>query len=128
MELVNTAQEPDTDKKFLSADDILSANDIDTLEVEVPEWGGTLCFLAMNGDEAIQFNQNFKNPSTKDDALIRLFVLSAVNNPIERKRIFTEAKVTALRKKKFGVFLRLQDKLLAFNGFGEAAKAAAKND
>jgi hypothetical protein len=116
------------DETYLGADEILAASDIDTMTIEVPEWKGRVCFLAMDGDEAIKFNQNFKDPEKKDEAIIRLFVLSAVNNPTDRQRIFTEASVRALRKKKFAVFLRVQKRLLEFNGFTDEAAKTAKND
>lgn len=122
------------EEKFLGADEILAASDIDTLTLQVKEWAtsrvpsGSICFLAMDGDEAIKFNQNFKDPEKKDDTIIRLFVLSAINNPTDRQRIFTEANVRALRKKKFAVFMRVQKRLLEFNGFTDEAAKTAKND
>lgn len=117
-----------TEEQFLTADAILAASDIDTLTVNVKEWGGNVCFVALSGEAAIQFYKDFNDPEKKDDAVIRLFAVSVVNNPIERKRVFTEAQVEKLKKKKFGIFLRLQKKVLAFNGMGKDAEVTAKND
>jgi hypothetical protein len=116
------------EEQFLTADAILSASDIDVLKVKVPEWGGTICFVALTAQESIDFYKDFNDPEKKDEAVVRLFAASAVNNPTERKRIFTEAKIEQLKKKKFGVFLRLQKRLLAFNGMGKDSEATAKND
>lgn len=115
------------EQKYLSADEILAASDIDFLEIPIAEWKGTLLCKAMTGEEAIQFYQDFKDPEKKDAAVIRLVTLSAVNNRTDQKRIFTEAKVEALKKKKFGIFLRIQNKLLAFNGMKPESADAAKN-
>jgi len=120
-----TAQD---EEQFLSADAILSSSDLDWITIPVKEWGGSLCAVAMSGEEAIRFYRDLKDPDKKDEAVIRLFTLSIVNNPTDRKRIFNEAKIEALKKKKFGVFLRIQDRLLEFNGMKAGSEKTAKND
>lgn len=46
------------EKKFLTRDDILKAQDIRIEELDVPEWGGTLFIKSLNGEERDQLESS----------------------------------------------------------------------
>ncbi|MFM9629517.1 hypothetical protein ACKI10_18055 [Streptomyces galilaeus] len=59
---------------YLSADDILNADDLGREDVEVPEWGGTVLVRGMSGTERDRFeasmlNDNMTGPASKEKAL-----------------------------------------------------------
>ena len=105
---------PDTSQKFLSADDIILADDLETLSIYVREWKGTVQFRAMSADAAINFQDSLTGPQKKQ-ALVRLFQLCAVDQ--DGNCIFSPSKLEQLRKKSWPVLLRLQKPLMQLNGF-----------
>lgn len=113
------------DKHFLTAKDILDSNDLETAEMEVPEWGGTLRLRVMTADEAIKF-QDVLNTPAKKSAWVKLLALCAVD--ADGNRLFSDREMELLKKKSTAVFLRLQDFLLKLNGFTQEAADKAKND
>jgi len=44
--------------KFLSMEDILDAKDVETRDVEVPEWGGVVRIRVLSGAERDEFEQS----------------------------------------------------------------------
>ena len=127
-----------TDDDYLTADDILGANDIDYIDEVVPEWvnprtgkPGVVRLVAFSAADAMKYT---KEGRASEDALeasyVRMFRDSAVN-PKTGALLFPDIKsVEQLKKKKSGIFLRLQRKMLILNGQREPEKQmeAAKND
>jgi hypothetical protein len=79
---------------FLSADDILGADDLKPEAVDVPEWGGTVLVRGMNGTERDRFESamladNMKGLS-KDKALenYRARLAAATMVDADGKRLF----------------------------------------
>lgn len=113
-------------KKYLTAAEILAATDISTIEIDIPQWGGTIRFRALSAAEAIEFQAIFKDEDEKQDAIIRLFAVSAVDEG--GSLLFPHKNnVYELRKKSMAAFLKVQKKLLEFNGFTEKGAQDAKN-
>lgn len=89
--------------KYLSRKDILTADDIKTEEVEVPEWGGSLLVRALTGKEKDIFFGSFVdeegNPALEmlDNATARVLALCIVDE--DGKPIFTKHDVDALGEK-----------------------------
>ena len=110
-----------TTKKILSADDIVNADDLvgSTIEIDVPEWGGTVLFRPMTGQEAIDFNSQIQS-GKRNDAWARIFAQCAVDEA--GNRLFPPNKIELLRKKSAKVFFRLQHKLMHLNGMGRGEK------
>lgn len=89
--------------KLLNRETILKASDIETEDVEVPEWGGTVRVTGLTGTEkgnyeatlmttkGIDIQMNLKN------ATVKLVALSIVDE--EGKRIFTAADIETLGSK-----------------------------
>lgn len=112
--------------EFLTAAEILNADDLEYTEIEVPEWKGTLRLRVMSADEAIKFQDQINTPSLKKSAWVKILALCAVDG--EGKRLFSDREMEALRKKSTKVFLRIQKVLLKLNGFTEDVEETAKND
>ena len=79
---------------FLSADDILNADDLKPEPVEVPEWGGTVLVKGMSGTERDKFegamlNENMSGVS-KDKAMERYRARLAASCLVDEngKRLF----------------------------------------
>jgi len=87
----------------LTRDQILSASDIQTEEVSVPEWSGTVLVRGLTGAERDAFEAGMVEPHGKkmryhlQDIRARLCVLSIVDE--KGKRMFTLADVEALSAK-----------------------------
>jgi hypothetical protein len=91
---------------YLSADDILNADDLQREPVDVPEWGGTVLVQGMNGTDRDRFEASLMNESmsavAKDKALdkyrarLAAFCLVDANG----KRLFrSDAEVKRLGEK-----------------------------
>jgi hypothetical protein len=112
-------------KKRLSAADILGANDVHTVDVEVPEWGGFITLRTLTAGEAILVSERLK--SGQRDAAIQVLAMCAVDS--EGNLLFTEEDVIRLRSKSLKAVMRVQDAALKLNGMKEAQaeRDAAKN-
>jgi len=111
-------------KKLLSADDILNAEDLITVDVEVPEWGGTVRLRSLSGDQVAKFIE-LTQDSTQRDSSTRILVMSAIDE--EGKQLFTEEQIKTLQKKSFRAVIRLQEKALEINGMSPEAEVKVKN-
>lgn len=118
-------KQADSIVKFLSKNEILAKNDVTFLEMKVPQWGGTIRFRSLTGDEAIEFGELLKDEETKQAAVIRLFAISVVDELGDR--IFDEGDIRLLRRKSWAVFLKAQRRLLDFNGYTEKGTVETKN-
>ncbi len=110
--------------KYLTAAEILASDDLETAEMEVPEWGGTVRFRVMTADEAIKFQETINTPAKKN-AWVKILALCAVDG--DGKRLFSDKEMDQLKQKSTAVFLRMQRFLLKLNGFTSDAEDAAKN-
>ncbi|MFE9381775.1 hypothetical protein ACFYMO_00840 [Streptomyces sp. NPDC007025] len=100
---------------YLSADDILSADDLVRESVEVPEWGGTVLVQGMSGTDRDHFEAQMLNDKmdgvVKDKALdnyrARLAAACIVN--ADGKRLFQGAAVKRLGEKSAQALSRVVD-------------------
>jgi hypothetical protein len=100
-------------KRSLTRENILQAQDIQTEEVEVPEWGGTVLVRGLMGEErdALEasmiegkgknYNVNLRNLRAK------LVARSVVDE--NGKRIFEDSDIAALGKKSATALARVYD-------------------
>jgi hypothetical protein len=112
------------EKKILSAQDILDAQDIVTEVVDVPEWGGSVILRTLTGAEAIQLGK--LGETDKEATSAQVLVLCAVDEKGER--IFSEGDVELLKKKSMRAMLRVQKAAMEINGLTEEAPKDAKKD
>lgn len=128
--------EQSTTVKLLSAEEILAADDLDYVDVEVPEWtppgrpAHSVRLRAMTAGTAMAFAADVANEQKKREAMVRLLLECAVDE--EGVPIFKAEHLAALQEKSFKVFQRLQNEALILNGFateeGEEEGEAEKND
>lgn len=111
---------PTEDVNYLSADDILNSEDIDYVDVTVPEWKrngqpGVIRLRAMTADEAIKFTEELKDKAKSVDSYIRIVAATAID-PHTGERLFRgDVMVARLRSKKSGIFIRLQKAAMKLN-------------
>ncbi len=115
--------------QFLSAEDILSSEDITTLDLEIPEWPkngrpGVVRLKTMTGAEAVKFEKVMKGPQ-RDLGTPLLISACAVKQ--DGTPLFTSDQVAKLQQKSVRVFNRLQKAALELNGFTKEAEEVAKN-
>jgi hypothetical protein len=120
--------------RILTAEQILGMDDLNTLDVEIPEWQvdgepGVVRLKALSAREAMTFQKQLSlNNKAREDAMISIVVLSAVDETGER--IFNQKQIELLRDKSIRVFGRLQKAAMELNGFTDPKKREedAKND
>lgn len=108
-----------SEKRILSAADILAANDLTTgmIEVDIPALGGTVYFRPMSALELLDFRANNRN---QEDGWVKIFIRCACDG--DGKRLFENKDLAAVKAKSAKIFFDLQDKLLHLNGMGPAEK------
>lgn len=120
---------------YLSAEDIFNSEDIDYVDVTIPEWKkdgepGVIRLRAMNADEGIKFGEDMKDKAKMADSYVRIIALTAVKvNPdgtCGDPLFVGDVAVHKLRKKKNGVFIRLQKAAMKLNFPDD--KEEVKND
>lgn len=88
---------------YLTADEILSARDLPTEDVAVPEWGGVVCVRTLTGAERDAFESSMVQQAGKSTKVntqnlrAKLVALCAVNE--SGQRVFTDAQVVELGRK-----------------------------
>lgn len=116
---------------YLSADDIFGSDDIDFVDVTVPEWKkggkpGVIRFRAMTAAEAIEFTKKLGENS--GDSYVKVVAATAID-PNTGERLFKgDAAVHRLLEKKSGIFIRLQKAVMKLNNIGKDNEDNAKND
>lgn len=102
-------------KKYLTREQILEADDIRTIELDVPEWlGGTLVLRELSGEERDLFESSTIEQRGKNvhvnlhNARARLAALSIID-PETGKKMFSQADVAKLAKKSGSALQRVFD-------------------
>jgi hypothetical protein len=115
-----------SDKKFLTAAEILGAQDVEIREVDVPDWGGTVRLRTITAEEMASLSSDTK----KESSVVALLVIAAVDE--DGKALFTANDFSALKKKSLRPFLQLQKIVGEMNGLNDLQKGKelveAKND
>ena len=124
---------------FLDAGLILSAADLKTETVEVPEWGGALRISQFSSEARAEIDlaryKAFKAMSAGDDTV--LLDLAKITTPLyllhgvvdqNGNPVFTRDQMPAMLKKNPAVLNRVAQKIAALNGMDEGAvDAEVKN-
>lgn len=111
--------------KLLSLDDMLSAEDIQYVEVPTPEWGGKVRLGSLSAGEMMTFIETSEGPERQTSGL-RLIVRSLVD--ADGNRIGSDKYLESFKKKDAKVINRLVKAILELNGMDVKAQAAEKND
>jgi len=124
--LSDVAVSTEEETNYLSADDIFNSEDIDYVDVVIPEWKrngkpGVLRLRAMTAGEAIKFTEELKD-NKKADSYVRIVAATAID-PKTGERIFNgDLAVKKLLAKKSGIFIRLQTAAMKLNELGGDVK------
>ena len=110
-------------KRFLSAAEILASQDLETVDVEVPEWGGTVRLRAMSGEEATKFVDSLGGKTST--SAVKVVMLCAIDE--EGNPLVSGEQLELLAKKSLRAILRLQKEVLRINGMTDEAAVATKN-
>lgn len=119
--------------RILTAEQILGMDDLNTVEVEIPEWKtpdgepGVVRLRALTAREALTFQKQMQsNSKAREDAMINIVILSAVNE--DGEPLFNKSQTELLREKSVRVFTRLQKEAMKLNGFNTDKEDEVKND
>ena len=110
-------------EKYLSREDILTAKDIQTEVISVPEWGGKLRVRGLNGAQRDKYQISLlQEPGRSvklalDNATAKLVSLCVVNG--KGKRLFSQADIVKLSKKSGSALNRVYTVAQRLSGLGE---------
>lgn len=114
---MSKSNEQNEPKKYLTRDDILSADDLVREEVPVPEWGGVVLVQALNGEDRDKYESSIYNVEregkevkvkyTNVNVKARLAAYSIVDE--SGQRIFSDADIARLGKKSAAALNRVVD-------------------
>lgn len=115
---------------LLTKDQILSADDLDTEDIEVPEWNGTVRLRGMTGTERdkLEFQIGLARNNGSPEVDIRAGCVGKCLLNENDDRLFTDGEIRALGGKSGAVLDRLFDIVRNKSGMtDENLKAAARN-
>lgn len=105
-------------KKLLSKNQILASEDLEFVDVEMPEWKdeegnpGVIRLQGLTGEDIVKFTN--QTEEEKKNSAVRIIAMCAVDENGEK--LFTEEDVNVLKKKNLKAILRLQDAAMKLNG------------
>jgi len=113
----------------LTKTQILSANDIKTVEIDVPEWGVTVYVREWSGVERTKAMQQFRQEEdAQPSAEVMARILCGVLRDEDGRLIFDDTDAPALANKSGAVLDRLFMRAMEINGIGRKAEEdAVKN-
>lgn len=116
-------------------DQFLAARDLAEEVVQVPEWGGTILLIEMDGESRLAHDDEtsaLKESETKETGLHQAarFLVRCVHDPATRERVFGDGDADLLMKKNHKVVMRLFAIAAKLNGASdkEVNEAAGKSE
>ena len=100
----------------LSKAAILSANDKKMIDMEVPEWNGSVKIRVMSGTERDRFEGEFVGGSKSVD-MVRAKLVAKCLCDEDGTRLFTEAEIPQLGEKSAAVLDKLFTECMKLNRF-----------
>ncbi len=102
------------ERKTLSAQEILDADDAEYAYVDVPLWGGKVRLRTLTADEAMDFARLSSNTDgLQGEMMVYLVSKTAVDE--QGAQLFTKEQAKLLTKKNFRIFTELQEAALELN-------------
>jgi len=113
--------------KPLSADDILGVDDLEIVEVQVPEWKGSVHLRVLPADVGLALNDKMQElPKEKQSDAMFILLAACLVSPDGKPLFSTPEQADRLRGRSAKVLMRLQKKALELQGW--SAEPPAKND
>lgn len=110
----------------LSKDQILGAVDFDYVDVEVPEWGGSVRLRGLSASERDQFEARLGVSNDLTNMRARLVVNCLVD--ADGNRLFTDKEADTLGQKNASVITRLFDEVRNLSGMSDEALGIAEKN
>jgi hypothetical protein len=113
----------------LNLDEMLAADDVEYVTVEIPEWGGVVRLGSINADAMLDYAEQNNAPGGARSSTIRLIMLSMVDAAGVRlvPKEDLARRFAAFAKKDVRVMNKLLDATLKLNGIRQQP-ALVKND
>lgn len=108
---------------LLTAEQVKQGEQYKFVDVEVPEWGGSVRLRALSAADALGFLDFAKKPGNTNMAMLEIIRMCAVDE--SNNRLF--ASNDELQSKSLFVLLRLQREAIALNGFKREVGELLKN-
>ena len=105
--------------KYLTAADILQAEDFVFEDISIPEWGGTVRIRSLSGAQRATLKKAIDAGTETADEMI--CVMCMVDD--DGNRIFNSSQIEALRKKNTKAITRIAKRALVISGMIDPAKA-----
>lgn len=115
---------------MLKREEILAAADVKSIDVEVPEWGGTVRVREMSGTQRDLYEQELVARQDKDKVMHNVRALLVTYTAVDETgaALFTPADVEELGKKSSTALDRVFQAACKLNGIGQPAlEVVAKN-
>ena len=100
---------------MLSKEDILSAKDLKTKDVEVPEWGGAVRVRTMTGADRMKFQHLVSAKGKKESGVIEALLIAAVVDD-NGEPLFSADDLAALQSKSTKAIQRVFEAAAELNG------------
>lgn len=111
-----------TEIRNLSAEEILSAEDLEIVAVEVPEWKGVVHLRVLPADEGLALSEKMNElPKEKQSEAIFLLLGACLVQPDGARMFSTEDQLLRLKSRSQKVLLRLQTSAIRLQGWTEEA-------
>jgi len=107
--------------KQLTAQEILEADDIEVIKVDVPMWGGFVHLRVLPVGEGLELNEKMQALKKEESAQALYMLLGATLCDEKGKKLFTEKQIEKLATRSTKVLLDLQKKALVLQGWSEEA-------
>lgn len=118
-----------TPKKILSKADILSIDDIETKELEIEAWGGTVLVRSMTGTERDEFEDDItevdgesKQKKKSRNTNIRAKFVQRVLVDEDNNRLFTPADIIEIGKKNSAILDKVMEFAKELSGIDKKAE------
>lgn len=109
---------------LLSRDSILKAQDVQTRDIEVPEWGGSIRVRTMTVAERLEFVRRVSDP--KDTHSAAAWLLAELSVDANGARLFQPEDVVELEKRNFRAVESVVSVIIELNGMAAQIEAAEK--
>lgn len=105
--------------KYLTAENILQAEDFSYADVECPEWGGTVRVRSLSGAQRVTLRKAIDSKQSDVDEM--LCVMSIVDE--DGNRIFNRNQIGELSKKNTIAITRVAKRVLEISGMRDPEKS-----
>jgi len=111
---------------LLSASNIVDAEDLKFVDVEVPEWGGTIRLKQMDAKESMAFTDEMVTIEKQPLGMYLMLIRCAVDE--QGKKLFTDEDLPRLQAKSVQVLNRLQRIAITLNKMDQETTEVLKKD